>query len=140
LFSNFTSYKEKAFASLWAIGGVICAKDTPPPLAPILAKSSGVILDVGPGAGHQVFRFSNPEKISAIYGAEPGVSMHAALRKRAEQAGLGGKYHVLSCEAKLKSLAPALDEAGVSKSGAMVFDEIVCIRVLCGVPDPDAVI
>lgn len=140
LFSHFTSYKEKAFASLWAIGGVICAKDTPPQLAPILAKSSGVILDVGPGAGHQVFRFSNPENISAIYGAEPGVSMHAALRKRAEQAGLGGKYHILSCEAKLESLAPALFKAGVLNPGDTVFDEIVCIRVLCGVPEPDAVI
>lgn len=119
---------------------MICAKDTPPSLAPTLAQSSGVILDVGPGAGHQVFRFSNPENISAIYGAEPGVSMHAALRKRAKHAGLGGKYHVLSCEAKLESLVPALSKAGVLKHGNTIFDEIVCIRVLCGVHEPDAVI
>lgn len=99
-----------------------------------------MILDVGPGAGHQIFRFSNVEKITAIYGAEPGVSMHAALRRRAEQAGLGGKYHVLDCEARLKSLQPALAKVAGFKPSTAVFDEIVCIRVLCGVPDPYAVI
>jgi len=70
--------------------------------------------------------------------------MHAALRKRARQAALGGKYHVLSCEAKLDSLLPALGGSGGMPFGdvkaAGLFDEIVCIRVLCGVPDPDAVV
>ena len=143
--TDFARYKEKAFAAVWAIGGVICAHDTPAALFPILAKSSGVILDVGPGAGHQVFRFSDVGGIKAIYGAEPGVSMHAALERRAKQAGFGGKYHVLNCEAKLESLVPALAKAGVlephgSQGGNTPFDEIVCIRVLCGVPDQDAVI
>lgn len=140
LISHFATYKEKAFASLWAIGGVICAKDTPAALTPILANCSGVILDVGPGAGHQVFRFSNAHAIRAIYGAEPGVSMHSALRKRAEQAGLGDKYHILSCEASLDSLVPALAQEGLIEPGGTVFDEIVCIRVLCGVPDLDGVL
>lgn len=146
LFSNFTSYQEKSFANLWAIGGLICAKDTPAPLPPILSKSTGVILDVGPGSGHQVFRFSNPQGIKAIYGAEPGESMHAALNSRAAQAGLAEKYHVLSCEAKLESLVPALVKEGLlkpneqSREGSTPFDEIVCLRVMCGVPDKDAVI
>ena len=145
LVSHFSRYKEKAFASVWAIGGVICAKDTPAPLVPILAMSHGVILDVGPGAGHQVFRFSNVEGITAIYGAEPGESMHTALESRAAEAGLGGKYHIMNCEAKLESLVPALAKAGVIKSsatrgGITPFDEIVCIRVLCGVADQDSVI
>ncbi|KIW85841.1 hypothetical protein Z517_01233 [Fonsecaea pedrosoi CBS 271.37] len=143
LFGNFARYKEKAFASVWAIGGVICARDTPAALGSILAQSKGVILDVGPGAGHQLFRFSEPAAIEAIYGAEPGVSMHAALKKRAAEAGLGDKYHVLNCEAKLESLVPALAKAGVLDTRAgqenTPFDEIVCIRVLCGVPNLDAV-
>lgn len=145
LFTDFARYKEKAFARLWAIGGLICAQDTPAPLPPILATSKGVILDVGPGAGHQVFRFSNVEGVQAIYGAEPGESMHAALKNRAMQAGLGDKYHVLSCGAELNSLVPALAKAGVLKpqqtqGSNTPFDEIVCLRVLCGVPEPDAVI
>lgn len=140
MFSDFARYKEKAFASVWAIGGIICAKDTPATLAPILAKSSGVILDVGPGAGHQLFRFSNPDGIKAIYGAEPSESMHGALKRRADQTGLGDKYQILNCEAKLDSLVPALAKAGGLASGNTPFDEIVVIRVLCGVPDQDAVI
>jgi len=145
LIANFPRYKEKAFASVWAIGGLICARDTPAAVLPILANSNGVILDVGPGAGHQVFRFSNVENIQAIYGAEPGESMHSALKKRAAQAGLGDKYHILNCEAKLESLVPALIKAGVlrpndNQGWNTPFDEIVCIRVLCGVPDQDAVI
>ncbi len=119
--------------------------DTPAALPALVATANGVVLDVGPGAGHQVFRFTNIEGIKAIYGAEPGESMHAALRKRAIQAGLGDKYHVLSCGAELESLVPALAKAGVlkpnhAKGGTAPFDEIVCLRVLCGVPDPDTVI
>lgn len=145
LVADFPRYKEKAFASVWAIGGLICARDTPASVLPILANSGGVILDVGPGAGHQVSRFSNVEGIKAIYGAEPGESMHPALKKRAAQAGLGGKYHILNCEAKLKSLVPALIKAGLLNANDKqqlnpIFDEIVCIRVLCGIPDQDAVV
>lgn len=145
LVADFARYREKAFASVWAIGGVICARDTPAPLLPVLAGSSGIILDVGPGAGHQVFRFSNVEGIKAIYGVEPGESMHSALKTRAAQAGFGDKYHILNCEAKLESLVPVLVKAGVLKpgdtqGGDTPFDEIVCIRVLCGVLDQQAVI
>lgn len=130
---------------MWAIGGLICAQDTPAPLLPILARSSGLILDVGPGAGHQIFRFSNIDGIKAIYGAEPGDSMHAALKERAKHAGLGEKYHILNCGGELDTLVPALAKAGVLKpqetrADSTPFDEIVCLRVLCGVPEPDAVI
>ena len=145
LFRNFASFKERAFANLWAIGGVICAIDTPKQLAPLLAQCKGVILDVGPGSGHQVFRFTNTKGIEAIYGAEPGESMHDGLRSRAKAAGLGEKYHVLNCEAKEESLVPALVKAGILKSneksrGSAVFDEIVCVRVLCGVENEREVV
>ncbi len=122
---------------------MICAKDTPASLEPILVRSSGVILDVGPGGGHQIYRFKNVEGIKAVYGAEPSESMHSALKDRAARAGLGDKYHILNCEAKLASLVPALAKAGMIKcdDGATPpFDEIVCIRVLCGVPELDTVV
>ena len=71
--------------------------------------------------------------------------MHVDLRRRAGQAGLGGKYHVLGCEVKLESLLPALASSGGMQLGdakviTEMFDEIVCIRVLCGVPDPESVV
>lgn len=73
-----------------------------------------------------------------IYGAEPGVGMHAALRENASKAGLGDKYRILACGAEPESLIPALAKEGLLSEekvlGNGVFDEIVCIRVLCGVP------
>jgi len=104
----------------------------------MLADCRGVILDVGPGAGDQLGHFKRPDNITAIYGAEPGVDLHAVLRENATNAGLGEKYRVLPCGAEPESLIPALAKAGLlGKDGSLgngVFDEVVCIRVLCGVP------
>ncbi|KAJ9606548.1 hypothetical protein H2200_008556 [Cladophialophora chaetospira] len=141
-FNNFESFKEKAFANLWFTFGSICADDIPESLPPLLAQSKGLILDVGPGSGEQVKRFTHPENISAIYGVEPGVSLHDKLREKAKAAGLGGKYHVLGATADLDAIIPALIKTGLigegktSSTDLQLFDEIVCLRVLCGVPDP----
>ena len=140
-FSNIEVFKEKAFAKLWLKFGPMCADDVPKPLAPLLAQSKGVILDVGPGSGEQVKRFTHPENITAIYGVEPGVSLHDRLREKGKQAGLGGKYNVLSATADLDAVIPELIKSGLIKDGKtsstdlQLFDEIVCLRVLCGVPD-----
>jgi len=140
-FSNFEAYKEKAFAGLWLKFGPMFAEDTPEGLPPLLAQSKGVVLDVGPGSGEQLHRFTHPENIQAIYGVEPGVSLHAKLRESAKKAGLGGKYHVLACTADLDSIVPGLVQQGLikpnqtSEAEMRLFDEIVCVRVLCGVPD-----
>jgi hypothetical protein len=124
--------------------GPILANDTPASLSEILSSSQGVILDVGPGCGHQLFRFSSSTRITAIYGAEPGSSMHQQLRQRALKAGLGDKYFVMNCGAELESLVPALHKEGLlGKDGSLgngIFDEVLCIRVLCGVGDMTATI
>lgn len=140
------------FATFWKQFGPVCAADVPASFPPLLAQSKGVILDVGPGTGEQVHRFSHPENITAIYGVEPGVSMHDKLREAAARAGLGGKYHVLGSTADLDSIVPQLLKAGLinttttttTTQGAatgkelQLFDEIACVRVLCGVPDQRA--
>lgn len=140
--TNFSSFKENAFARFWLKFGALCANDTPPTLPPLLEQSKGVILDVGPGSGEQVKRFTHPENITAIYGVEPGVSLHDTLRQNAVRAGLDGKYHVLSATADLDAILPELIRTGLLKGNdktssteLQLFDEIVCLRVLCGVPD-----
>ncbi|KAH8598579.1 hypothetical protein B0O99DRAFT_615440 [Bisporella sp. PMI_857] len=140
LLTDFKTYRDRAFAKLWLAIGPAFAKEMPAPFDAnaLLASSRGVVLDVGPGAGHQLFRFSHPENITMIYGAEPGVSMHAALGESAYKTGLGDKYRILACGAEPESLIPALAREGLLGGEKMlgngVFDEIVCIRVLCGVP------
>ncbi|KAK5327592.1 hypothetical protein LTR93_002977 [Exophiala xenobiotica] len=156
--TNFESFKEKAFAGLWLQFGPAFAEQTPPEISTLLSRSRGLILDVGPGSGEQLHRFSHPENITAIYGVEPGVTLHDRLRESARTAGLGDKYHVIAATADLDSILPGLVKAGLVNADAdanqsnqnqsqsqtqsqlsakdlQLFDEIVCIRVLCGVPD-----
>ncbi|KIX93045.1 uncharacterized protein Z520_11318 [Fonsecaea multimorphosa CBS 102226] len=142
---DFSAFKEKAFARLWLKYGPMFADDIPQDISVLLAQCRGLVLDVGPGSGEQLKRFTHPENITAIYGVEPGVSLHAQLRDKAGKAGLGGKYHVLAATADLDAMIPQLIKAGLlvqpGKTGAVdlqLFDEIVCVRVLCGVPDQAA--
>jgi SAM-dependent methyltransferase len=139
--SNFKAYRDLSFASFWIAVGPVFADVVPPMLGEILATSHGVVLDIGPGSGDQVFRFSSKDNITMIYGVEPGVNLHHALRENAKKAGLGEKYKVLSCGAEPDSLIPILKKEGLfSKDGSIgggMFDEIVCIRVLCSVPKPN---
>jgi ubiquinone/menaquinone biosynthesis C-methylase UbiE len=125
----------------------LAADDTPESLNGHIAKSHGIVLDIGPGSGTQLFRFAGvADKISAIYFVEPNEAMHQSLAKKAEEAGLGGKYHILSCGGEPESLIPALQKANLlgntqeGASGVPIFDEITCILVLCGVPEPQATI
>jgi SAM-dependent methyltransferase len=123
--------------------GKLAAEDTPKSLDTHIAKLHGVVLDVGPGGGTQLFRFKDTaENISAVYAIEPNTLLHKSLAEKAEEAGLGGKYHILSCGAESESLIPALHKAGllkdsmVGESGAPLFDGISCLLVLCSVPAP----
>jgi SAM-dependent methyltransferase len=144
LVTNVKAYRDLSFARLWKVFGPILAIDTPSSLSEILSSSHGVILDVGPGCGHQLFRFSSPDGITVVYGAEPSTSMHRQLRQRAQKVGLGDKYKIMDCGAELESLVPALYKEGLlDKDGGLssgIFDEIVCIRVLCGVDDVTATV
>lgn len=79
--------------------------------------------------------------ISAIYGAEPCIGLHKALHSKAVTEGLGSKYHILPCSVSPSELLPALDATGTGvtdshqANGDGIFDTIICVRVLCSVPD-----
>jgi len=103
--------------------------------------ASGTVLEVGPGTGTQLHLF-DPSKITKMYGVEPAIDMHPELIKNAEKYGFKGKYEIIAAGAEVTSLIPALAKRGLlSKSqdgsyeSAGVFDTVVCVRVLCGVPD-----
>jgi SAM-dependent methyltransferase len=104
---------------------------------PLIATSQGTVLDVGPGSGTQLHLF-DASKITKMYGVEPAADLHAELLRNAEKVGLGGKYEAIVGGAEPDSLIPALAKKNLlqssKKGSAGVFDTIVCIRVLCGVP------
>lgn len=105
-----------------------------------------MVLDVGPGSGTIIRHFDSAEKsISKVYGAEPCVELHPLLRKNAGLTALGrdAKYETLLADAMGPSIARELKRVGVVGSvddAVEVFDTIVCVRVLCSVPDLDATI
>ncbi|KAL4900198.1 hypothetical protein BDW74DRAFT_162275 [Aspergillus multicolor] len=114
-------------------------------IPPIISQATGLVLDVGPGTGTQMPLLSQipPSNVKAFYGAEPCLGLHAELRKRAVDHGLGLKYHVLPCSVEESTLVPELEKAGLlsphgtNQDGkSAVFDSIITIRVLCSVPDP----
>ncbi|PYH40329.1 class I SAM-dependent methyltransferase [Aspergillus saccharolyticus JOP 1030-1] len=103
-------------------------------IPPLLATATGLTLDIGPGTGTQIPHLRSPA-ITALYGVEPCHPLHDALRARATAEGVGEKYTVLGCSVAPAQLLPALEQAGLSTAGDGVFDTILCVRVLCSVPD-----
>ncbi|KAF2446748.1 hypothetical protein P171DRAFT_408885 [Karstenula rhodostoma CBS 690.94] len=139
---NLTQIRYKVFARLWTYNGAAMSQEMPGPLGALVSSCRGRVLDVGPGSRELLGRF-NPEGITAMYGAEPAVDLHEGLLNNARKTGFGEKYHALLCGGEPESLIPALHKSGVlasSGTGGMaedgIFDEICCLRVLCGVPRP----
>lgn len=119
------------------------SEEMPDGIKPLAATVEGVVLDIGPGSGTQLHLF-NPSKITKMYGIEPAVDLHAELLRNAEKAGLGDKYVAVAAGAEPNSMIPALAKLNVlqsmEKGSSGVFDTIVCIRVLCGVPHQEETI
>jgi SAM-dependent methyltransferase len=79
--------------------------------------------------------------ITALYGAEPCTSLHNAIRAKAEEEGIAHKYHVLPTGVAKAELIPALRKSGAVLDAfdqdprVGIFDTILCVRVLCSVPE-----
>ncbi|KAF2089917.1 S-adenosyl-L-methionine-dependent methyltransferase [Saccharata proteae CBS 121410] len=132
---HISKLRERAFSRFWMTYGPSMSTDMPKPTQELLRTVRGTVLDVGPGSGEQLHLFT-PANITRMYGAEPADKLHDQLRVNARNNNLGDKYKVLHCGAEPESLIPALAKAGLLQGGADgIFDEIVCCRVLCGVPN-----
>lgn len=124
-----------SFFFSFSAGAFLSSRPSPEVLS-LLQTVRGTVLDLGPGSG-DLLKYLSPSALTRVYGAEPAQLLHGKLRAHARDAGLEGKYSVLHCGAEPESLIPALAKAGVlSGAGEGVFDEICCVRVLCGVPRP----
>jgi len=136
--SNLKTVRDDAFSDFWT--KATAPVDPPPPLEgssalipPLLSRAHGIVLDIGPGSGSNVGWFSDNANITAIYGPEPVLGLHGPLQARIDEAGLTNKYHKLHCPVDKVEFSAALAKEGAKP----VFDTIVCIRVLCSVPNLD---
>lgn len=136
--------RSKQFAMCWSVLGKPLSNDFPPALETMInVKCHGKVLDIGPGSGFQLKRFRGAfqaGRIEQIYGVEPGVDMHDQLRAHAIGIFAGDAprlYKILSCGAQPTELVPALAVEGtLGRRTQGLFDTIICIRVLCGIPQP----
>ena len=94
----------------------------------LVASCHGTILEIGPGCGTQIPRFTR-SNVTKIYGAEPTLALHPALRDKAVQARIEDKYEVIPCAA---DDAKGLESFGIVENS---MDTILSAQVLCSVAD-----
>lgn len=135
----------KAFGRFWSfVSGA--PPDPAVPLAgsatlvpPLLRQATGKVLEIGPGSGNQTGYYTPAAgQISAIYGAEPATELHQLLRKNVDATELAKKYVILNADASRDSVVKELVRQGIVANDSLatgMFDTIVCVRVLCSVPN-----
>ncbi|CAF9936152.1 hypothetical protein IMSHALPRED_010478 [Imshaugia aleurites] len=95
----------------------------------LVAKAYGTVLEIGPGSGNQLPRY-DISKIDRVYGVEPNVDLHDALRRSVKKHGLSDVYTIVPCGVEdLEKLR----EFDIS-SGSV--DTVLSVQVLCSVPAP----
>lgn len=113
-------------------------------IPPLLAQASGAVLEIGPGSGSLTGYYEPAAgQIRAIYGVEPATELHGLLRKNADATKLGPSYQIVSADATRASIARELVKGNVIRAtddADGMFDTVVCIRVLCSVPNLEATI
>ncbi|KAL4914870.1 S-adenosyl-L-methionine-dependent methyltransferase [Aspergillus aurantiobrunneus] len=126
--------RDAASAKLFCItsANFIAFEDTT--VVPSLVQAaSGVILDLGPGAGNQIHRFDS-SRVEYIYGVEPNRSYQEAVNaKLASHSLLRDKYKLIVCGVEDSDV---LREEGICEGS---LDSVLCIQVLCAVEDPKSV-
>ena len=110
---------------------MIAARESETELPSLVAKAYGTVLELGPGSGNQLSRY-DVSKINRIYGVEPNVDLHAALRNNIKKNGLSDVYTLVPCGLEDSE---KLAEYGV-QPGSM--DTVMSVQVLCSVPEPAA--
>ncbi|THZ22288.1 hypothetical protein D6C89_06156 [Aureobasidium pullulans] len=101
------------------------------PVPRLIESAKGVILELGPGSGNQIPRFRS-SAISKIYAVEPNAQFIPILVQRAKDHGLDEKYIVINA---------ALEDEEILATHRIVdgsIDTVVCMQVLCSVPDARA--
>lgn len=134
-FLHIDDFKDEWFARFWAFFGPMSRDNAAPAVMPLLQNhAKGVCLDIGPGSGlwlHLFARANNPE-IKKIYGIEPNVNLHEALRENARKAGLESIYEIIGCGAE-----ELQTKGGMQKES---IDTIITVQCMCSIPTPELII
>lgn len=95
----------------------------------LVSQAEGVVLELGPGSGNQLTRY-DLSRVSKIYGIEPNVDLHEALRASVKKAKLDDIYTILPHGAEDVKI---FEKYGIAPNSV---DTVLSLHVLCSVPDP----
>lgn len=104
------------------------------PVPSLVGSAHGIALDLGAGSGNQLPRLK-ASRLEHVYGIECNAALIPALNKKIKETGLEGKYTPVVCT--VQNAPVELAKLGVQPG---TVDSIVCIQLLCSVPDLDAVV
>jgi SAM-dependent methyltransferase len=135
------TFQSKWFENFWrVIGPKMAASEAQVDhVDDILSRARGKVLELGPGAGDQMFHY-RPEEIKVLYAAEPNAFLHGKLADAARKHRLDAKMVVLEAGAQPGSLLQALKGQGLipatttSLPSEGVFDTIVAVKSMCSAP------
>jgi SAM-dependent methyltransferase len=134
-----SAFRERWFGNVWRVLGpkMALSEIQVDHIDELLSRAHGRVLELGPGQGDQMYHYK-PDRIDALYAAEPNAFLHQRLIESAEKLGLAKKLVVLEAGAQPGSLLPALENAGVYSDNNLppdgVFDTVVAVKSLCSAP------
>lgn len=108
---------------------MIAVRELETNLPTLINKAYGTVLEIGPGSGNQLPRY-DVSKIDRIYGVEPNLNLHDALRATIKQNGLSDVYTIVPCGVEDST---KLADYGI-RAGSV--DTVTSVQVLCSVPQP----
>lgn len=121
---------DRLFGKVWLrIAESIAAGEQETDIPKLVAKAYGTVLEIGPGSGNQLPRY-DISKIDRIYGVEPNVDLHEALRSKIKKHGLSDVYTIVPCGVE------DLEKLGEYGFGSGNADTVTSVQVLCSVPKP----
>ncbi|KAK5996463.1 Thiol S-methyltransferase TMT1B [Cladobotryum mycophilum] len=99
----------------------------------LVAQSSGVVLELGPGAGNQLSQY-NKDKVTRIIGVEPNPHFAPDIEQQIHKQGLENIYELV--------IASAEDSKALERHGIVTesLDTVLSIQVLCSVSDPESLV
>lgn len=118
-------------ADAWTQGPKFAERERETVVPSLVASAHGTVLEIGPGSGNQLPRYDR-SKITKIYGIEPTLDLHPALRENIKKNGLSDIYTIVPCSIED---VQTLKKYGVDREA---FDTVLSMQVFCSIPNPRA--
>ncbi|KAK5655249.1 hypothetical protein OQA88_5816 [Cercophora sp. LCS_1] len=103
------------------------------PLPQLIPQASGVVLEVGPGLGNQLF-FFDKERVTHAFGVENSPHFIPDLQESIHEYGLEGVYEIVPAGIEESDV---LESFGITAGS---LDTVICTGVLCTVSNPTGVV